>query len=152
MLREIRSIAGRGGDVGGAAMQAAVEALTAELRRDAVVGPGLGAVDEDRRALAAAVERLSEAADAVGAAARSSSDAVAVALRETAARTAIGPDAGGAAGSEALLAGVAALTAQVQRLTALFDTAREAPPIADAAAGRAAANFGRELKKLLAEI
>jgi len=152
MLREIRSIAGRGGDPGGAAMQAAVEALTAELRRDAAVGPGLGTVDEDRRALAEAVERLSEAADAVGAAARSASDAVAVALRETAARTAIGPDAGGAGSSEALLAGVAALTAQVQRLTALFDAAREAPPIADAAAGRAAANFGRELKKLLAEI
>ena len=132
-------------------MQAAVEALTAELRQDAAAGLRVGALEEDRRALAEAIERLSAAADAVGAAARSSSDALAAALSEIAARTATEPGAG-APSIEPLRAGVEALTAQVQQLTALFAAAREAPSAVDAAAGRAATDLGRELQKLLAEI
>ena len=154
VLRETRSIARHGGNSGGAgvaALQAAVEALTAELRQDAAAGLRVGALEEDRRALAEAVERLSAAADAVGAAARSSSDALAAALSEIAARTATEPRAG-APSIEALRAGVEALTAQVQQLTALFGAAREAPSAVDAAAGRAATDLGRELQKLLAEI
>jgi hypothetical protein len=156
ILRETRSIARHGGDgsgAGTAALQAAIETLTAELRKGAVAGRGVGSLEEDRRALADAVERLSAAADAVGAAARSSSDTLSAALRETApsARTATEPGAG-AASIEALRAGVEALTAEVQQLTALFGAARGASPAADAAAGRAAADLRRELQQLLAEI
>jgi hypothetical protein len=150
-LRETRSIAGDGrdaGDAGVAGLQAAVEALTAELRQGAAVGRGGGAPEEDRRALAEAAERLSTAADAVGAATRSSSDALAAALRETAAHTATEPGAS----SEALRAGVEALTAEVRQLTALFGAARKAPPAVKAAPGGAATDLGRELQKLLAEI
>jgi hypothetical protein len=150
ILRETRSIARQGGENGAGvgALQAAVEALTAELRQGAAAGGGVDAFEEDRRALAEAAERLSAAADAVGAAAQSSNDALAAALRETAARTATEPVGSG----EALRAGVEALTAEVRQLTALFGAASKASSAVDPAPGRAAADLGRELQKLLAEI
>lgn len=148
IVRETRLLAREAGGAGLAALPAAVEALTAELRQGAAAERGAGASEEDRRELAAAVERLSAAADAVGAAARSSSDAVAAALREAAAHAATGPGPS----SEALRVGVEALTKAVERLTALFGTAARPRAAVDAAPVRPAADLGRELQKLLAEM
>ena len=129
-------------------MHAAVEALTAELRQGPVAGPRVDAFEADRRALAEAAERLSAAADAVGAAARSSNDALIAAVRETVAHSITERGAS----TEALRAGVEALTAEVQQLTAVIGTATKAAPAIEAAPGRPAADLGRELQKLLAEI
>ncbi len=130
-LRETRSLARDGGEAGGvgvAALQAAVEGLTAELRQGAAAERGAGAFEEERRVLAATVARLSAAADAVGAAARSSSDGVAAAVREAAAHAATEPGPS----SEARAAVGAA-------------PVRPAPV-------RPTADLGRELQKLLAEM
>jgi hypothetical protein len=114
-------------------------------------GVTAGASETQHGALADAVERLSAAADAIGAGARASSDAFATGLREIMAHTAAEPGAG-AARIEPLRAAVEALTVEVQQLAGRFAAARGTSAAGEAATGGTAAEIGRELQKLLAEI
>jgi hypothetical protein len=135
-----------------AALQAAVEALTAALYQGAGAERLAAGFEEDRRAVGDAVERLSTAADAIGAMARSAIDALEASLRETAPTTRNGTEPGGAgaAQSAALQAAVEALTAELRQFAAVVGAAREA----SANTGRAVAapELGHELRRLLEDI
>jgi hypothetical protein len=100
-----------------AALQTSVEALVAELQRSAAAEPRGGVLEEDRRALADAVERLSAAAEMQGAATRSAIEGLEAALREggPSIRSAEDLDAAGEAQTAALQTSIEALVAELRR-------------------------------------
>jgi hypothetical protein len=143
-----------GGEARIVALQAAIEGLSAELRRNASAEPLAAILDRDRRALADAVERLSIAAEAIDGT-RSAMDGLDATLREMAASSRQGNRESGvaaAAESAALQTAVKALTAELHHLAALVGAAADAS--ADGGPGRttATAEIGRELRRLLEDI
>ena len=113
-------------------------------------------IDQGHRALLEAVGRLSANTQALGAAVRSSVEALETTMRTNAAQHAPTGDNGNAAaaGFTELQAAVEELTGVLQRLTALPDDAAEAPLAADPAARRRvpAPRLARELRQLLQDI
>jgi hypothetical protein len=136
-----------------AALQASVDALTAELRRNLSAEGLAGALDRDRQALADAAERLAGAADTVGAASRSTIDALAAVMRDGMAslrtETTL-PVAADETRIAALQTAIDALITELRQLTMLVVSAREMP--AGAVSAGAAPELALELRKLLEEI
>jgi hypothetical protein len=129
------------------ALQAAVEALTEELRRVAVADPTGSGLEAERRALAAATERLSAAADALAAASRAAGETLAARVGEAVAALPAAAAGGAETQGAALRMSVEALTEELRQFAALVGAARDSAPSAEAAA-----NVGRELRRLLERI
>jgi hypothetical protein len=108
-----------------AALQTAIEALTAQLGRDAVTEPPAGSSEEDQEGLAAAIERLSAATETQGAATRSAIDGLAAIMRENAPSIPSIEQFAEVSGSGARQVSVEALAEELEQLTALFDVARQ---------------------------
>jgi hypothetical protein len=108
-----------------AALQTAIEALTAQLGRDAVTEPPAGSSEEDQEGLAAAIERLSAATETQGAATRSAIDGLAAIMRENAPSIPDIEQFADGSGSGARQVSVEALAEELEQLTALFDVARQ---------------------------
>lgn len=157
ILRETVLVARHGAETAAAAapdgfaeLQAAVEALTAELQRVPAAEPVAVGLEEEPRALAAAIERLSAAADRQGTATRSAIEGLEAALRDSvfSSRTGANPGGAGREPTGALQASVEALTAELAQLSALVSAARNASAVA---APRRRSSLGLELRKLLHE-
>jgi hypothetical protein len=136
------------------ALQAAVEALTAELQRDTAAERLAGILAEDRHAIADAVERIAASTDAIGVSTRASGEALQATLRESvlSLRNGAAADDAGATELRALQGAVEALTAELQQIAALFGAPRAASAPATSRGAAAAPDIGRELRKLLQEI
>jgi hypothetical protein len=107
-----------------AALQAAIEGLTAQLDRDTVAERVAGRIEEDWQALAAAIERLSAAANTQAVATRSAIEGLAAVMRENLPSPPSGEPVGAAA------APIAALQAAIEGLTVQLDRGAMATPVA----------------------
>ncbi len=108
-----------------AALQAAIEGLTAQLDRDTVAERVAGRIEEDWQALAAAIERLSAAADTQAVATRSAIEGLAAVMRENLPSPPSGEPVAGAAAAP-----IAALQAAIEGLTVQLDRGAMATPVA----------------------